>query len=179
MNELANTLRMYAEDMHSRTGFNYISRTMSQAADRLEELEKERSRLILAVADHVTARCELAKRIADLEKENDDLESEIRVLVRQNGEWREDRDLLAAQNVAFREVLKFYMEHGITEPLYYKARDALNLPDIASEALKRRDAEVLRRAADRLQGEFYEHAAADVLRMVSITPDDHDAQRLR
>ena len=33
MNKLANTLRMYAEDMHSRTGFNYISRTMSQAAD--------------------------------------------------------------------------------------------------------------------------------------------------
>ena len=149
MNELANTLRMYAEDMHSRTGFNYISRTMSQAADMLEELEKERDKLILAVADNATARCELA-----------------------------------AQNVAFREALSWAERNMDAETLVQFASEddchcpfcnVADFPGLASEVLKRRDAEVLRRAADRLQGEFYEHAAADVLRMVSITPDDHDA----
>ena len=111
MNELANTLRMYAGSNHYD---DKCADAMSEAADRLEELEdcdttcrevykaldgvpykgsyadgietlikglateharvvgleKERDKLILSVADHATARRELAKRIAELEKEN-------------------------------------------------------------------------------------------------------------
>ena len=148
MNEIANTLRMYAEDIHSAVGHSDCSTAMSKAADRLEELEKERDKLILAVADHVTARCELAaQNVAMREALNTVLDAVIALEVEQS-------DYLLRSSVVL------------------KATDALALPDPASEVLKRRDAEVLRRAADRLQGEFYEHAAADVLRMVSITPDD-------
>ena len=113
------------------------------AQDRLEELEKERDKLILAVADHVTARCELAaQNVAMREALNTVLDAVIALEVEQS-------DYLLRSSVVL------------------KATDALALPDLASEVLKRRDAEVLRRAADRLQGEFYEHAAADVLRMVA------------
>ena len=148
MNEIANTLRMYAEDIHSAVGHSDCSTAMSKAADRLEELEKERDKLILAVADHVTARCELAaQNVAMREALNTVLDAVIALEVEQS-------DYLLRSSVVL------------------KATDALNIPNTASEVLKRRDAEVLRLAADRLQGEFYEHAAADVLRMVSITPDD-------
>ena len=54
MNELANTLRMYAGSNHYD---DKCSDAMLEAADRLAELEKERDQLIRAVADHVTARC--------------------------------------------------------------------------------------------------------------------------
>ena len=110
---LINTLRMYAEDIHSATGYNERSSAMSKAADmiekfenmsaceacatipsvmeyvqqleqerdelkekvarlsalleaepfrneRIEQLEQERDTLILAVADHVTARSDQA-----------------------------------------------------------------------------------------------------------------------
>ena len=118
------------------------------AQDKIKELEKERDKLILAVADHVTARCELAaQNVAMREALNTVLDAVIALEVEQS-------DYLLRSSVVL------------------KATDALNLPNLASEVLNRRDAELLRRAADRLQGEFYEHAAADVLRMVSITPDD-------
>ena len=96
---------------------------MSQAADRLEELEKERDKLILAVADHVTARCELA-----------------------------------AQNVAMRDALcaaRRFIKNGIElgvirmpdadcpDPAHNTlptVEAALNIPNLASEVLKRRDA---------------------------------------
>ena len=187
--KLINTLRMYAGSNHYD---DKCADAMSEAADRLEELEdcdttcrevykaldgvpykgsyadgietlikglateharvvgleKERDKLILAVADHVTARCELAaQNVAMREALNTVLDAVIALEVEQS-------DYLLRSSVVL------------------KATDAINLPDLASEVLNRRDAEVLRRAADRLQGEFYEHAAADVLRMVSITPDD-------
>ena len=79
---LINTLRMYAEDMHSATGYNERSSSMSKAADMIEkfenmsaceacatipsvmeyvqQLEQECDELIQAVADHVTARSDQA-----------------------------------------------------------------------------------------------------------------------
>lgn len=45
MKELTNTLRMYAEDIHSATGYNDCSSTMSKAADTLDRLNKENADL--------------------------------------------------------------------------------------------------------------------------------------
>lgn len=118
MNELANTLRMYAEDMHSAVGHSDCSTAMSEAADMLEELEKERDKLILSVADHATARCELAaQNVAMREALNTVLDAVIALEVEQS-------DYLLRSSVVL------------------KATDALALPDLASEVLKRRDATV-------------------------------------
>ena len=113
MNELANTLRMYAGSNHYD---DKCSDAMLEAADRLAELEKERDQLIQAVADHVTARCELA-----------------------------------AQNVA---IYKFV--HSMF-PTFNPNQILENLPNLAEEVLKRRDAEI-DLAADRLEVLEREHA---------------------
>ena len=130
MNELANTLRMYAGSNHYA---DKCADPMSEAADRLEELEKE----------------------------NAELESEIRTLTRQNGEWREDRDQLAAQNVALRNALEIIAGkrqcYDNTMSNLDVAREVLNLPNISYEVMKRRDADT-DGSADRLEVMEREHA---------------------
>ena len=87
MNELANTLRMYAEDIHSVVGHSDCSTAMSQAADRLEELEElegcdDVCREIYKALDDVPYKGSYADgveflkaRIAELEKENEALKA--------------------------------------------------------------------------------------------------------
>ena len=279
MNELANTLRMYAEDIHSAVGCSDCSTAMSQAADRLEELddcdttcrevyksldgvpykgsyangveflkariaelEKERDSLVSALDTAMVVTClgtyssgqdprnaldklmawsesvgayfaqdrleelekanaiekangnhwsdaytkwattdlaairlkELEQKNSELEKENAELESEIRTLTRQNGEWREDRDQLAAHNVALQQALEglaYYVQPYKKAPpelvgfevkqgdkSFAEAEAALNLPNLDSEVLNRRDAELLRLSVDRLEVMEREHA---------------------
>ena len=61
---------------------------------------------------------------------------------------RAENASLAEQNAKMREVLEFYMENGITEPLYYKAKKALALPDLATPAINRIKAEAYRECAE-------------------------------
>jgi hypothetical protein len=41
MNDIVNLLRLYAEDLHSLTGFNKYSALMSEAADYIEKLKNQ------------------------------------------------------------------------------------------------------------------------------------------
>ena len=70
MSNLANTLRMYAEDMHSATGYSERSSAMSKAADMIEKFENmsacEACATIPSVMEYVQ---QLEKRIAELEQE--------------------------------------------------------------------------------------------------------------
>jgi len=61
-----------------------------------------------------------------------------------------ERELLAAQNEALREAIELYFKQY---PHMMKGYilDAINSPNLAAEVLKRRDAETLRRAADRFE----------------------------
>ena len=77
-------------------------------------------------------------------------------LVQEISSLREDRDTLAAQNEAMREALYKLACLGNGDQFGNSignsiAQDALNLPNLAAEVLKRRDAKVLREAADRFE----------------------------
>ena len=77
-------------------------------------------------------------------------------LVQEISSLREDRDTLAAQNEAMREALYKLACLGNGDQFGNSignsiAQDALNLPNLSAEVLKRRDAKVLREAADRFE----------------------------
>lgn len=184
---LINTLRMYAEDMHSATGYSERSSAMSKAADYIERLEKERDQLIQAVADHVTARCELAAQNEAMREalhklaclgNGDQFGNSVGNTLAQEalnlpnlaqdvGEFfaketiknlEKERDTLAAQNEALREALEGVMRWQVknvevwNNSAYdnaYRTRAAL--PYLAAEVLRKRDAETLRRAAEKLK----------------------------
>ena len=61
-----------------------------------------------------------------------------------------ERDTIAAQNEGMREAIELYFKQY---PHMMKGYilDAINSPNLAAEVLKRRDAETLRRAADRFE----------------------------
>lgn len=61
---------------------------------------------------------------------------------------RAENAALAEQNAKMRGVLEFYMENGIREPLYYKAKEALALPDLSTPAVNRIKAEAYRECAE-------------------------------
>lgn len=136
---LVNTLRMYAEDMHSATGYSERSSAMSKAADMIEKFEN-------------MSACEACATIPSVMEYVQQLEQE--------------RDNLAAQNEALRSALEEVksligettgvyglhlngdlspwaeIEQGGRFERLTLLDDALNLPNLAAEVLKRRDAEV-------------------------------------
>ena len=221
MNDLINTLRMYAEDMHSAFGHGYCSEAMSRAADLLEEQKGTIAALniVLGGADSTStenligahefdiadvgliAVCRrlmseiseleasplseealdiLRSKNKQLEQERDQLKEDYqrtchlvaqmhmaamngvigpkRGVIEDIADLREERDSLAAQNEAMQKALNKI--HDIAAPYddwvkfgYIKelALEGLQLPGLAAEVLKRRDAETLRRAADRFE----------------------------
>ena len=114
MSNLANTLRMYAEDMHSATGYSERSSAMSKAADMIEKFEN-------------MSACEACATIPSVMEYVQQLEQE--------------RDNLAAQNEGMREAIEVYFKQY---PHMMKGYilDAINSPNLAAEVLKRRDATV-------------------------------------
>ena len=111
---LINTLRMYAEDMHSATGYSERSSAMSKAADMIEKFEN-------------MSACEACATIPSVMEYVQQLEQE--------------RDNLAAQNEGMREAIEVYFKQY---PHMMKGYilDAINSPNLAAEVLKRRDATV-------------------------------------
>ena len=111
---LINTLRMYAEDMHSATGYNERSSAMSKAADMIEKFEN-------------MSACEACATIPSVMEYVQQLEQE--------------RDSIAAQNEGMREAIELYFKQY---PHMMKGYilDAINSPNLAAEVLKRRDATV-------------------------------------
>ena len=111
---LINTLRMYAEDMHSATGYSERSSAMSKAADMIEKFEN-------------MSACEACATIPSVMEYVQQLEQE--------------RDTLAAQNEGMREAIELYFKQY---PHMMKGYilDAINSPNLAAEVLKRRDATV-------------------------------------
>ena len=73
---LINTLRMYAEDMHSATGYNECSSSMSKAADMIEKFENmsacEACATIPSVMEYVQ---QLEQECGTLEKLRNGLEN--------------------------------------------------------------------------------------------------------
>ena len=114
MSNLANTLRMYAEDMHSATGYNERSSAMSKAADMIEKFEN-------------MSACEACATIPSVMEYVQQLEQEC--------------GTLAAQNEGMREAIELYFKQY---PHMMKGYilDAINSPNLAAEVLKRRDATV-------------------------------------
>ena len=114
MSNLANTLRMYAEDMHSATGYNECSSSMSKAADMIEKFEN-------------MSACEACATIPSVMEYVQQLEQEC--------------GTLAAQNEGMREAIELYFNQY---PHMMKGYilDAINSPNLAAEVLKRRDATV-------------------------------------
>ena len=114
MSNLINTLRMYAEDMHSATGYNECSSSMSKAADVIEKFEN-------------MSACEACATIPSVMEYVQQLEQEC--------------GTLAAQNEGMREAIELYFNQY---PHMMKGYilDAINSPNIAAEVLKRRDATV-------------------------------------
>ena len=111
---LINTLRMYAEDMHSATGYNERSSAMSKAADMIEKFEN-------------MSACEACATIPSVMEYVQQLEQEC--------------GTLAAQNEGMREAIELYFNQY---PHMMKGYilDAINSPNLAAEVLKRRDATV-------------------------------------
>ena len=111
---LINTLRMYAEDMHSATGYNERSSAMSKAADMIEKFEN-------------MSACEACATIPSVMEYVQQLEQEC--------------GTLAAQNEGMREAIELYFKQY---PHMMKGYilDAINSPNLAAEVLKRRDATV-------------------------------------
>ena len=114
MSNLANTLRMYAEDMHSATGYSERSSAMSKAADMIEKFEN-------------MSACEACATIPSVMEYVQQLEQEC--------------GTLAAQNEGMREAIELYFNQY---PHMMKGYilDAINSPNLAAEVLKRRDATV-------------------------------------
>ena len=114
MSNLANTLRMYAEDMHSATGYSERSSAMSKAADMIEKFEN-------------MSACEACATIPSVMEYVQQLEQEC--------------GTLAAQNEGMREAIELYFKQY---PHMMKGYilDAINSPNLAAEVLKRRDATV-------------------------------------
>ena len=149
MSNLANTLRMYAEDMHSATGYSERSSAMSLAADRIEQIESAIDAEMVATHLGVFG-------------EQDDPKKALNSLMvwsesvggyfakEKIKELEQERDSLAAQNEAMREAIELYFKQY---PHMMKGYilDAINSPNLATEVLKRRDAVMLRRAADRFE----------------------------
>ena len=176
---------MYAEDMHSATGYSERSSAMSLAADRIEQIESAIDAEMVATHLGVFGEQDDPKKalnslmvwsesvggyfakekIKELEQERDlHKNSALDYLSLWNASVIE-RDSLAAQNEALRSALeevgvslavvsKVYWDifHHSTQEQIEKSftllSDALNLPNLATEFLKRRDAATLRRAAD-------------------------------
>ena len=170
MNDLINTLRMYAEDMHSAIGHSDCSSAMSLAADLLEEQKGTIAALNIALGGADSTSTEnlidahefdiadvgliavCRKLIAEIsELEASPLSEEaLDILRSKNKQLEAERDTLAAQNEAMRESVELYFKQY---PHMMKGYilDALNLPNLAAEVLRKRDAETLRRAADRFE----------------------------
>ena len=176
MNDLINTLRMYAEDMHSAIGHSDCSSAMSLAADLLEEQKGTIAALNIALGGADSTSTEnlidaheidiadvgLITMCRKLMAENFELEASplseeaLDILRSKNKQLEAERDQLAAQNDAMREALYKLACLGNGDQFGNSignsiAQDALNLPNLAAEVLKRRDAETLRRAADRFE----------------------------
>ena len=69
-----------------------------------------------------------------------------------------------AREKELREVLEFYMAHGITESLYHKARKALSLPadySALNEALAREDERIIQGLAARMKARFDAHGSTE------------------
>ena len=178
MSNLPNTIRMYAEDMHSAIGHNDCSSAMSLAADLLEEQKGTIAALNIALGGADSTSTEnlidahefdiadvgliavCRKLIAEIsELEASPLSEEVLDILRsKNKQLEQERDTIAAQNAAIREALlklaclgngdQFGNSVGNT-----LAQEALNLPNLAAEVLRKRDAETLRQAAARLQSD--------------------------
>ena len=178
MSNLPNTIRMYAEDMHSAIGHSDCSSAMSLAADLLEEQKGTIAALNIALGGKDSTSTEnlvnsheidiadvgliavCRKLIAEIsELEASPLSEEaLDILRSKNKQIEQERDQLAAQNEAMQKALNKI--HDIAAPyddwvkfVYIKelALEGLQLPNLAAEVLKRRDAETLRRAADRFE----------------------------
>ena len=143
---LINTLRMYAEDMHSATGYSERSSAMSKAAYYIERLEKE-----LAEWKNMSA-CEACATIPSVMEYVQQLEQERDTLIQAVADHVTARCELSAQNVALKDALQDCVDMPKSHAPTRKAVLLLNnLPNLAEEVLKRRDAETLRRAADRFE----------------------------
>ena len=111
---LINTLRMYAEDMHSATGYSERSSAMSKAADMIEKFEN------MSASEACATIPSVMEYVQQLEQEC---------------------GTLAAQNEGMREAIELYFKQY---PHMMKGYilDAINSPNLDSEVLKRRDAAV-------------------------------------
>ena len=111
---LINTLRMYAEDMHSATGYNERSSSMSKAADMIEKFEN------MSACEACATSPSVMEYVQQLEQEYGPL---------------------ASQNEGLREAIELYFNQP---PHMMKGYilDAINSPNLAAEVLKRRDATV-------------------------------------
>ena len=150
MSNLPNTLRMYAEDMHSAFGHGYCSEAMSRAADLLEAQVGTITALNIALGGKDSTSTENLVDSHEIDIADVGLITMCRKLMAENFELEAERDQLAAQNEAMRESVELYFKQY---PHMMKGYilDALNLPNLAAEVLKRRDAKVLREAADRFE----------------------------
>ena len=104
----------------------------------------------------------LVQEISSLREQVSDLEASplseeaLDILRSKNTQLEAERDSLAAQNDAIRKALYKLACLGNGDQFGNSignsiAQDALNLPNLSAEVLKRRDAKVLREAADRFE----------------------------
>ena len=68
---LINTLRMYAEDMHSATGYNERSSAMSKAADMIEKFEN------MSASEACATIPSVMEYVKQLEQERDELKEKV------------------------------------------------------------------------------------------------------
>ena len=68
---LINTLRMYAEDMHSATGYNERSSAMSKAADMIEKFEN------MSACEACATIPSVMEYVQQLEQERDELKDAL------------------------------------------------------------------------------------------------------
>ena len=76
MSNLANTLRMYAEDMHSATGYNERSSAMSKAADMIEKFEN------MSASEACATIPSVMEYVKQLEQDSDELKDALAVMSR-------------------------------------------------------------------------------------------------
>ena len=128
MSNLPNTIRMYAEDMHSATGYSERSSAMSLAADLLEEQKGTIAALNIALGGADSTSTEnlidaheidiadvgLITMCRKLMAENFELEASplseeaLDILRSKNKQLERERDSIAAQNEALLKELEAY-----------------------------------------------------------------------
>ena len=141
MLNLVNELMLYAEDCFAVRGSNPYSTTLSQAADKIRELAEWKN----------MSACEACATIPSVMEYVQQLEQECGTLAAQNEALR---TALEEVGVSLAVVSKVYWDifHHSTQEQIGKSftllSDSLDLPNMAAETLRKRDASTLRWAAE-------------------------------